>query len=157
MKIGVISDTHGNIAAIRRAVIAVGAVERWLHAGDYSQDGAFLAELTGLEVTTVAGNCDGTTDAKVDEFLEVGGKRIWLTHGHRYRAKDRTNELVWWGRQSGADIVVYGHSHVPDISWHDGLLVFNPGSTYHPRGGYAASCGLLTITDGKAEAAIIEI
>jgi len=59
MNIGVISDTHGDAAAIRRVVAAVGPVDMWLHAGDYSKDANILAALTGLPVTAVAGNCDG--------------------------------------------------------------------------------------------------
>jgi putative phosphoesterase len=157
MRIGVISDSHGSQFALRRAVAAVGPVAMWLHAGDYSQDAARLAALTGLAVTTVAGNCDGRTDAKIDEFVTVGGRTIWLTHGHRYQAKERSEELVWWGRQYGADVVVYGHSHIPDISREDGILLFNPGAASRPRAGFAASCGLLVIAGGEVRAEIIEI
>ncbi|MCX7781368.1 MAG: metallophosphoesterase family protein, partial [Negativicutes bacterium] len=51
MRIGVISDTHGNATAIRKAVIAAGPVDMWLHAGDFSQDANVLADLSGLPVT----------------------------------------------------------------------------------------------------------
>lgn len=157
MKIGVISDSHGSTAAIRRAVAAAGPVAMWLHAGDYSQDARFLAQLTGLPVTAAAGNCDGATDARIDEYITVAGKQIWLTHGHRYQAKERPGELAFWGRQFGVDVVVYGHSHVPDITLVDGLLIFNPGGAVHPRGGHPASCGLLMIENGELEARILAI
>lgn len=157
MRIGVLSDSHGSQAAIRRAVAAAGSVAMWLHAGDYSQDARRLADLTGLPVTAVAGNCDGVTDAKIDEFIEVGGRKIWLTHGHRYHAKERSGELLWWGRQYGVDVVVYGHSHIPDISLQDGILLFNPGGAVHPRGGHPPSCGVLVIAGGEVAAEIIEI
>ena len=157
MRIGVISDTHGSAAAMRRAVAVAGPVAMWLHAGDYSQDARFLAELTGLPVTAAAGNCDGATDAKIDEFVTAAGRTIWLTHGHRYQAKERPAELTWWGRQYGADAVVYGHSHVPDVTWRDGLLLFNPGGAVHPRGGHPASCGVLIIENGEIEAKIVAI
>ncbi len=157
MRIGVISDSHGSMTALRKAVAAAGPVDMWLHAGDYSQDASRLAALTGLPVTTVAGNCDGVTDAKVDEFVDAGGRKIWLTHGHRYHAKERANELVWWGRQYGVDVIVYGHSHIPERSWQDGILILNPGGAVHPRGGFPASCGVLTIAGGDIKAEIIEI
>jgi putative phosphoesterase len=157
MRIGVISDSHGSVTALRKAVAAAGQVDMWLHAGDYSQDAPRLAALTGLPVTAVAGNCDGLTDAKVDEFIAAGGRKIWLTHGHRYHAKDRGGELIWWGRQYGVDVIVYGHSHIPERSWQDGILLFNPGGAVHPRGGSAASCGVLTIAGGDIGAEIIEI
>jgi uncharacterized protein len=157
MKIGVISDTHGNKASILRALEIAGPVDMWLHAGDFSQDAAFLAQETGLPVKAAAGNCDGITTAKVDEFITAGGKKIWLTHGHRYRSKERSAELISWGRQYAVDVVIYGHSHVADVTWADGLLVFNPGSTVHPRGGQGTSCGLLIISAGQIQASILPL
>lgn len=157
MKIGVISDTHGNKASMNKAVTLAGTVDFWLHAGDYSSDADYLAEMTGLPVTAVAGNCDGLTDSKIDEFIAAGGKTIWLTHGHRYQAKARSSELAWWGRQYEADVIIYGHSHIADISWVDDILLFNPGSTYHPRGGGEKSFGILTIDGGRIDAEIISL
>ena len=157
MKIGVISDTHGSQADIRQAVLAVGAVDLWLHAGDYSQDAFYIAELTGKKVVAVSGNCDGNSGAKIDEFIDADEKKVWLTHGHRYRAKERGGELAWWAEQYGADIVVYGHSHIPDITWDGNILLFNPGSTTYPRGGFPASCGKLEIVDGDVKPEIIYI
>lgn len=158
MIIGVMSDTHGNAAALRRAVVAAGPVDCWLHAGDYSQDANLLAEISGLPVTAVAGNCDGQTTAKVDEFIEVADKKLWLTHGHRYHARERTAELAWWGRQYCVDAVIYGHTHVPGIIDSDGLIIFNPGSPYQPRQGSGPSCGLLEIdAAGKLTARLVDV
>lgn len=157
MKLGVISDTHGSRPDIRKAVLAAGTVDLWLHAGDYSQDTSYLAEISGTKVIAVAGNCDGNSGAKIDEFVDAGDKKIWLTHGHRYRAKERGGELAWWAEKYGVDIVVYGHSHVPDITWEGKTLLFNPGSTTHPRGGFPASCGKLEIVDGEIKPEIIYI
>ncbi|SDF32297.1 metallophosphoesterase [Sporolituus thermophilus] len=158
MRIGVISDTHGDAAAIRRAIFAGGPVDLWLHAGDYSQDANLLAELSGLKVIAAAGNCDGLTAAKIDEFVDAGGKKIWLTHGHRYQARVRFNELVWWGEKYEVDIVVFGHTHVPYLARHGRLIIFNPGSAARPRGGSRPSIGILTITaDGQVEAEFIDI
>lgn len=158
MRIGVISDTHGNMPAIRRAIAAAGPVDMWLHAGDFSQDANALAEFTGLPVVTVAGNCDGDTAAKVDEFIEAAGKRIWLTHGHRYQVRERTKELVWWSKQFGADVVVYGHSHKPEILTEQGVLVFNPGSAAYPRQAKIATVGLLEINaNGEIKPSLIQL
>lgn len=158
MKIGVMSDTHGDVAAIRRAVIAAGPVDFWLHGGDYSQDSHFLAEFTGLEVIAVQGNCDGTTGAKIDEYIDAGPVKIWLTHGHRYPAKDRVADLIWWGVKYGVQAVVYGHTHIPDITCRENLIIFNPGSPSRPRGGSKASCGVLDIGPGGAvQAHLIEV
>lgn len=159
MKIGIISDTHGNAPAIRKAAPAAGPVDMWLHAGDFSYDANTLRELTGLPVTAVAGNCDGmTVTAKLDEFIEAEGKRIWLTHGHRYEAKDRIQELIWWSRQYGADVVVYGHSHRPEIRQEEDVLIINPGSAAYPRQAKIPTIAVLKINrDGHMQAKLIEL
>ena len=158
MLIGVISDTHGDLAAIRRAVMATGPVDMWLHGGDYSQDSDFLAEITGLPVTAVRGNCDGLVSANIDEYITASSIKIWLTHGERYQPKERVKELAWWGAKYGVRVVIYGHSHVPDNTWVDGILIFNPGSPSRPRGGSTASCGILEIHgDGLLTARLVEV
>lgn len=146
MKIGVISDTHGDWLSIERAIARAGKVDMWLHAGDLSQDGRFLAELSGVPVTSVAGNCDGHTAAKPDEFIESGGVKIWLTHGHRYNVRDGHRELLFWAQRYEVQTVVYGHTHIPETHWDQDVLVFNPGSASRPRGGFPASFGILEIT-----------
>ncbi|MBP2650504.1 MAG: yfcE 1 [Firmicutes bacterium] len=147
MRIGVISDTHGNTKAILKAVKAAGKVELWLHAGDNCRDGKYLADVTGTKVIAVAGNCDAYGTAKPDEFIQIGDKKIWLTHGDNYQAKSRIKELAQWARQYEVDAVIYGHSHVPDITWQDSILLFNPGSPALPRGGSKSSCGILSLND----------
>lgn len=157
MRIGIMSDTHGSLKAMRQAVIAVPPVDMWLHAGDFSQDSSFLAQITGIPVTAVKGNCDGMTTAKPDEFLSVGDKQLWLTHGHQYGAQERINELVLWSHKYNVDIVVYGHTHVPLIEWHEDILVINPGSAARPRG-HGATCAVLEISKNSiAKAQIIYI
>ncbi|MBP2645947.1 MAG: phosphodiesterase, family [Firmicutes bacterium] len=157
MRIGVISDTHGHTSTIKRAIDIVGQVDMWFHAGDHSRDSQVLAKLSGLPVVAVAGNCDGSSDAKVDEFIDIDNKRIWLTHGHRYQRGELTETLVWWARQYGVDAVVYGHSHVPTMLRLEDVLVFNPGSAALPRGGSHASCGVLLVTQNIIEAFHVKI
>lgn len=152
------SDTHGDAAAVRRAVHTCGPVDFWLHAGDYSQDAYLVRELTGLNVIAAAGNCDGQTDAKIDEFIDAGNNKIWLTHGHRYQAKTRVDDLAWWATKYEVDVVIYGHTHVPHITKQDGIIIFNPGSAARPRGGSRHSIGLIEIaTTGAIECQLVEI
>ncbi|MEN6412770.1 MAG: metallophosphoesterase [Veillonellales bacterium] len=145
MKFGVISDTHGDEAAIRQAVALIGEVDGWLHAGDYSQDGAVLAALTGQKIIAVKGNCDGAASANINEFIDVDGKKIWLTHGHRYQVKQGIHELSWWARQYEADAVIYGHTHVSNIFWDKELLLFNPGSAACFNWNDNSACGILEV------------
>lgn len=155
MKIGVMSDTHGDQAAVRQGIKAAGPMDMWLHAGDYSQDASYLAKLVNVPVFAARGNCDGQATAKIDEFIEVAGKKIWITHGHRYGVKQGVSQLVEWGRHYEVDIVIYGHTHIPDSRWEENLLVFNPGSAAEPRSGYG-TCGILNIDhEGKITGEIL--
>lgn len=147
MRIGVVSDTHGDIVILKKVIAAAGPVDQWLHAGDYYYDGWQLAELTGLPVTVVAGNCDRTKAVSADEYVEVAGKTIWITHGHRYDVKYGMDQLTFWGKEYDAGVVVFGHTHRSYNKWHEGILLFNPGSPSSPRGGSKPSFGILEINE----------
>lgn len=158
MIIGVISDTHGDVDSIKKAVEKLVSADMWLHAGDYSRDARRLELLVNVPVVAVAGNCDGKAYAKIDEFVNAGGKTVWVTHGHRYHVKLGLHELEWWGRQYEADIIVYGHTHVADIKWQEGKLIFNPGSAAYSRWNSSSTFGAIEISpDGNITARIIEL
>jgi len=83
----------------------------------------------------IRGNCDGEVDQMVLSFpilaefavLFAGGHTLYLTHGHR--REEATAAL-----QSG-DILLYGHTHVPDFTDRGGVLCVNPGSVSIPKDG----------------------
>ena len=157
MRIGVVSDSHGQLEALRAAAAALGEVDLWLHAGDCSQDSRVLSEVSAAPVIAVKGNCDGSAQTKPDEFIELEGCYIWLTHGHRHGVKYNCDELVWWAKEYRVQAVVYGHSHQPDNRFDSGVLVFNPGSVALPRGG-RPTCGLIELDQsGVLQAEIIEL
>lgn len=137
MKIGIISDTHGDQLAIRQVIKLVTEVDVWLHAGDCSQDAEYLRSLVKVPVIAARGNCDGQTAARLDEFVELENRKIWLTHGHRYNVKRGRDELLQIAKHHTVNVVIYGHTHIPENCWYEGVLVFNPGSatcSYGSRG-----------------------
>lgn len=149
MKIGITGDTHGSQQTIRQILQLTPPVELWLHTGDYSQDANLLAALSGIPVIKVAGNCDLPEGrANPDEIFMQEGFNIWLTHGHRYFHHNNVAELAWWAAKLEANIVVYGHTHVPMAKWYGDVLLVNPGSPVQPRGGSAPSFAVLTLQEG---------
>ena len=68
-----------------------------------------------------------------------------FTHGHTYNVKYTLSQLKSAARSNGADIVLYGHTHVAKTEYDDGLYVMNPGSISHPREG-APSYGVVEIS-----------
>lgn len=157
MILGIMSDSHGDLAAVRRAVEAVGAVDLWLHAGDCSADVAFLSSCAGVRAVGVAGNCDGLA-ARVpkEEYLDLEGVRVFLTHGHAFGVKSGTDELVDWARRMDAGVAVYGHTHIPEVSQQGALWIVNPGSAARPRLG-APTAARAVIEDGRFAVTIVEI
>lgn len=152
MRLGITGDTHGDARALRQILTLAPPVDKWLHTGDHAQDANLLQRLTGLPVLRVLGNCDGAPGpeaaANVDEIFVEEGWRLWLTHGHRYMGHTRVAELAWWARQLEADIVVYGHTHVPMNEYYGETLLLNPGSPSRPRGGSSPSFAVLTLHAG---------
>ena len=150
MRIGVISDTHGNTNVIDQAVEMAGAVDVWLHAGDFIADADYLRTVYEAEVVNVAGNCDGFAQEASEEIVyEAEGCRIFLTHGHLYDVKRNPHRLVIAAREKNASIAVFGHSHVAFINKINDVLLINPGSLAYPRDGKGRSFVVLELDLGR--------
>lgn len=150
----VLADTHIRRGSSRRlpAVVyeALQQADLVLHAGDVVT-GDLLEELTGFAPTVaVLGNNDGELVGQLpeDRLLTVEGVRIAMVHDSGAR-KGREARLR--RRFPTADLVVFGHSHMPlDTPGLDGQRLFNPGSpterrTSTPHLGF----GRLRIDDGR--------
>ena len=133
MKIGIISDTHGNRGAVEAVLNAARGIDLWLHAGDFIDDAAYLEQLADTGVVKVAGNGDWPRgDAPNETVVEADGHKIFLTHGHTYDVNHGTSILLEAARDAGCDIAVYGHTHRVDYV-KDAIIVLNPGSASRPR------------------------
>jgi hypothetical protein len=58
-------------------------------------------------------------------------------------------------RFPAADLVIFGHSHIPLNETADGLRIFNPGSPTDRRRQPHGTLGLITVTDGTLTGARI--
>ena len=159
MKIFVISDIHGSIYYLNKAleffkkeeadyILILGDI---LYHGprnplpkDY--DPKLVAKKLNLyknKIIALRGNCDSEVDQMLLEFpimsdftnLFLGDKRIFATHGHLFSE----NKLPL----SDGDILISGHTHLPLAEKKD-LYIFNPGSITLPKGGNPNSYGVLT-------------
>lgn len=145
MLIGVISDTHlpDRWRELPDVIFDLFAdVDLILHAGDVGE----LRVLDDLgrcaPVIAVHGN-DETDEATAAlpylQTLMINGRRIVLTHAHY---PDRAEELASrtedmqpllqrradFAKQHGAEIIVFGHSHIPMWLQHDDVWLLNPGA-----------------------------
>lgn len=72
-----------------------------------------------------------------------------MVHGNRYVSRSRWDNLIYWGQEKNAQVVVFGHIHTPVNEVIDGILVINPGSAAKPRGD-VPTYGILTLEKGRA-------
>lgn len=152
MRIGLMSDTHGNTKAVDKAVSKAGEIDVWLHAGDLTGDAEYLRQVYDAQVQNVCGNCDGflsEEEAPEELWLDYAGHKIFLTHGHLYRAKSNPAYVAEIARELGADIAVYGHTHVAVATKVKGVLLLNPGSLTYPRDGEDPSFMVLELNEGQ--------
>ncbi len=144
MRILVLSDSHGNYYSARRALMAHSEAQVVVHCGDGARDVEDLrCEFPQRMIISVRGNCDFCTDCPDTQVINIEGKRIFITHGHNYGVKGGLYRLCCAAREQQADIVLFGHTHIPLSVYDEGLYILNPGSV----GGYPGSYGLVDIEE----------
>lgn len=144
MRILVTSDTHGDAASLRRAILAQPKAEMVIHLGDGQEDVDSVRfsfpEKTFLQVK---GNCDwGSALPAIGEY-EVGGVKLFYTHGHVYGVKSGDCQILSEARSRKANIVLFGHTHNPREDYEDGLYIMNPGRL----SGWEPTYGAIDITE----------
>lgn len=170
MRIGLVADTHmpGSIAELwPQAMAALAGTDLILHAGDLHT----LAIVDALEriapVHVARGNGDaGLEDARIRDgwLLEHEGVRIALLHHLPSPARQPRATLDralarQFGGDPGADVVVFGHTHLEGIYRHDDRLYVNPGSPTLPRNQSVrfGTLGLLEVDAGTVRARVVQL
>ena len=148
MRVVVFSDSHGNYDVLEKIM------ERhkedgdlFIHLGDGEREFELLTYVyDGKKLLFVSGNCDWGTDKPDYDIVNIEGKTIFFTHGARFGVKGDLNIAKLYARKSGADILLYGHTHIAMTDYDDGLYIMNPGSCGKPREGLP-SYGIIDITE----------
>lgn len=153
MKIGIISDTHGDRRAWREALEGpFQGASYILHAGDLlyhgprnpmpeEYDPAGLADdmnACPCPLLVARGNCDSEVDQLALDWpiqapyalLALPVITILVGHGHGLTEK----AMVRLGSRYGAALFVCGHTHIPLIKQEDQVMLLNPGSAALPKG-----------------------
>ena len=162
-RILVLSDTHipGRARSLPPAVLEAAArADAIVHAGDLVTM-AVWEELSLLApVTAVRGNVDDDeVYRRLPEraWLERGGVRIGVTHGHLGRAATTPARALEQLAGRPVDVVIFGHSHQPLIERRGGVLLLNPGSPTDPRRAPAPTFAWLYAGQGRAEAELVAL
>jgi putative phosphoesterase len=151
MKILVISDTHGDTNKAEEAIRKNKRINLIIHLGDYFRDAQKLSGLfPGIPIEYIYGNSDFMIDdVPAEKMLEICGKKIFITHGHRYSVKWDYDKLYRKAEELHVDMLLFGHTHIPDIVEKEKYCILNPGSTSDPRDDSDESYAIIEIENGK--------
>jgi len=163
MLIAVIADTHmprGGRRLPGPCVERIAGADLLLHAGDFSTlDVLRELESIGPPVAGVRGNVDSADLRRLlpeERIVEAEGVRIAMLHD----AGPRAGRLERMRRRFGgrADLVVFGHSHMPlHEQGSDGFQILNPGSPTERRRAPTHTMGLIHIAGGLARCELISL
>lgn len=158
MKVMCISDIHGSIECLNRAIerfreenadklLILGDFSSYYHSSSDFEVAEILNNMAG-SIVAVKGNCDNSSIDSLFHFglgylktIEVNGIKVTLTHGNIYNR----NNLP----ENCGDIFLSGHTHVGMIEKIGDKIIANPGSISKPRGGTKKS--YLIIDEEKVE------
>lgn len=148
MKVMCISDIHGNIECLKKAIeqFKNENAEKLIILGDFS---SYYFSSTDFEIAeilnnmansiiAVKGNCDNFEIDGIFNFgltyirnIIINNIKITLTHGHIYNRNNLPQEC--------GQIFLCGHTHVGSIEKIGDKIIANPGSISKPRGGSSRS------------------
>ena len=144
LKAIILSDSHGRVGNLIEAVMNEKDADMVMFLGDVNRDiEEFMLACPKILVAEVIGNNDFfVKSVPEDRFFEFGGKKIFMTHGHKYNVRYSTALLAKKGKEMGADICLYGHTHRKDLDEVMGITVINPGTA-------SESYAILEIENGE--------
>ena len=151
MKLGVMSDTHRHIVNMSKAVKFLRGmdVKRIIHLGDEYTDAEEIGESDIVRVPGVFSDAyqdKEIENRRVDNFC---GWRFLLTHTIASHPNDlpddlRPEEMINTDR---VHVVLFGHTHVPEIYREKGMIFMNPGHLKNEdKKGFPPTFGYVELT-----------
>jgi putative phosphoesterase len=151
VRIAVISDTHMPRGARRlpdACLRELDGAEVIFHAGDFTAREVLDELLKLAPVEAVHGNMDSPELRSLlpeRRVLEIAGHRVGMTHDPGPRAGREARLAALF---PGCELVIYGHTHLPELVRHGNVTFLNPGSPTERR--RAPTHTMATIVAGEA-------
>lgn len=152
MKVLIVSDTHGRNHSFLKTLERVSPIDLLIHLGDFEGGEDYIQSNTPCRTEMVSGNNDFFNGLPKDKIIQIGRYRVFLTHGHRYGVSYNTSAIREAARMNEADIVMFGHTHVPLIDLNSNIWAINPGSLALPRQSGRIPTFIIMELDSKGEA-----
>lgn len=148
VRVGVFSDSHGDERALYDLLEKMGHIDAACFLGDIASDADYLELLLAARpnhppLYAVRGNNDFACLLQDTCIAEIGGKRFYMTHGHRHAS---LMSLALRAKENEADVALFGHTHQPLCEEAYGVLLLNPGSAGNYCRGGAARASVLEIS-----------
>lgn len=185
----VISDTHGEAELLESIVLEFGEnSDALVFCGDGFCDIAAILEKAALDrrlresippvIASVRGNGDADQyavlipDPETEEaapphnlhaptriLFRAAGRTVLVVHGHAHGVAEGTGLLAASADTMDADLIFYGHTHIPLYEESGPTLIINPGSCARPRGGYPPTFAVVSFpgTTERFEADFFEV
>ena len=132
MKVLICSDTHRKHDNYLKVVENEGPLDFLIHCGDTEGGEYLISNAADCHCEIVMGNNDFFSNLPRESLFNLGGRKVWVTHGHNYYVSLDTAIIKEEAMARGANVVMFGHTHRPLIE-EEGLLCINPGSLSYPR------------------------
>jgi len=163
MKIGVISDSHGNIDYVRQAAeyMMEAEVECIVHLGDDYYDARILDNLP-TTVIKVPGVYEAIyQDASVPNRLakDIAGLKVLITHTKDSHRNDLSNDKMpeEYIASRKVDILLFGHTHSSYAKLEGGVLMINPGHLKAEDKKGEATMAILDINNRDVDVKIVNM
>lgn len=154
MKILVMSDSHGDVEALKKILKIHSDAQHVFFCGDGERDiDSMIEKYPEIKFHAVRGNCDMASKKSVAETVIIGDKKILIAHGHTYYVKSGLSDLIFAGKSAMADIVLFGHTHNPITYYDEGIHIINPGSAM----GYNGTFCILEIQNSGILPKIVKV
>jgi len=149
MRVGVIADTHGLLRP--RVLTLLQGCDRILHAGDVGSSEILtrLREISPVEA--VRGNTDSEPEAR-ELPPAINGELDGLSFQMIHRREDADLRSLKHLR-----LVIFGHSHRPELEWRGACLLLNPGACGPRRFSLPLTLAILTISEGRLVPEILSV
>jgi putative phosphoesterase len=116
------------------------------HLGDGLKDMETLIRTYPDTVFTgIRGNNDFVGNYPESMEIEIEGFKFFLCHGHTMRVKQGTEKFLERAKSKGADVALFGHTHIAEYWMEGSMHVLNPGSASPIMSGGNPTAGLLTV------------
>jgi uncharacterized protein len=148
MKIVVVSDTHGDLSALRRVAMIEYDADLYLHAGDIEAAPGDISPFAGVK-----GNCDGSFNEypfRYETMTPFG--KLHMEHYPIY-----ASAMFQAFKQDGVRIFIHGHTHEREEEIIEGVRVYCPGSLVFPHDNDKGTYLVLTVTDTIVDGKFKEI